>query len=149
MNKLGVHAFVWEKGWSNDEAARAIAKSAEVGYDYIEATALDPSLIDADFTRRQLEQAGIGINFSLGLEFDEDISSGDRQKRARGKQKLLNAVSTCRDCGGSIIGGILYSGFGKYDRPPTKEGIDQSAETLRVVAEVAAQSDITLVLEVV
>jgi len=77
VNKLGVHALVWEAGWSHDECARAIAKSAEVGYDFIEAPALDPSLIDPAFTVKQLEQAGIGINFSLGLDFDSDISSGD------------------------------------------------------------------------
>ena len=149
MNKLGVHALVWEAGWSREECARAIANSAEVGFDFIEAVALDPSRIDPAFTRRQLEQAGIGINFSLGLDFDEDISSGDPEKRARGRRKLENAVSTCRDCGGSIIGGILYSAFGKYDRPPTRDGIEQSAETLREVAAIAARSDITLVLEVV
>ena len=78
MNKLGVHALVWEAGWSHDDCARAIAKTAEVGYDFIEAPALDPGSIDVDFTRRQLEANGIGINFSLGLDADTDISSGDR-----------------------------------------------------------------------
>ncbi|MCO6049620.1 sugar phosphate isomerase/epimerase [Mesorhizobium sp. RP14(2022)] len=149
MNKLGVHALVWEAGWSHEECARAIQKTAEVGYDFIEAPALDPSLIDPDFTRRQLEQAGIGINFSLGLDFNSDISSGDAEKRKRGQKKLEDAIAVCRDCGGSIIGGILYSAFGKYDRPPTADGIAQSAETLRTVAAIAARSDITLVLEVV
>ena len=55
MNKLGLHALVWEAGWSHDECARAIAKTAEVGYDFIEAPALDPSLIDPDFTRLKAE----------------------------------------------------------------------------------------------
>ena len=149
MNKLGVHALVWEAGWSHDECARAIARTAEVGYDFIEAPALDPSLIDPVFTRRQLETAGIGINFSLGLGFDSDISSGDPEKRQRGRRKLEDAVAICRDCGGEYIGGILYSAFGKYDRPPTADGIRQSAETLRDIAEIAAKSGITLVLEVV
>lgn len=149
MNKFGVHALVWEAGWSHDECARAIARTAEVGYDFIEAPALDPSLIDPVFTRRQLEAAGIGINFSLGLDFDSDISSGDPEKRARGKQKLEDAIRVCRDCGGNFIGGILYSAFGKYSTQPTAIGVAQSAETLREVAEIAARSDITLVLEVV
>ncbi|RIX99670.1 sugar phosphate isomerase/epimerase [Aureimonas flava] len=149
MNKLGVHALVWEAGWSHEECARAIGKTAEVGYDFIEAPALDPSLIDVDVTRRELEKAGIGIAFSLGLDFDSDISSGDAQKRARGKQKLEDAIRVCRDCGGTEIGGILYSAFGKYYEPPTREGIRQSAETLSEVAEIAARSNITLCLEVV
>lgn len=149
MNKLGVHALVWEAGWSHDQCARAIAKSAEVGYDFIEAPALDPSSIDPDFTRRELEKNGIGINFSLGLEFDTDISSGDPEKVRRGKEKLEQAVAVCRDCGGQYIGGILYSAFGKYTQPTTSEGVAQAADVLRQVAEVAARSNITLVLEVV
>jgi len=149
MNKLGVHALVWEAGWSHDQCARAIAKSAEVGYDFIEAPALDPSSIDPDFTRRELEKNGIGINFSLGLEFDSDISSGDPEKVRRGKAKLEQAVAVCRDCGGQYIGGILYSAFGKYTQPTTPKGVAQAADVLREVAEIAARSDITLVLEVV
>ncbi|WP_244493793.1 sugar phosphate isomerase/epimerase [Aureimonas sp. AU4] len=102
-----------------------------------------------EFTRRELETAGIGVSFSLGLDFDSDISSGDPEKRERGRRKLEDAVRVCRDCGGRTIGGILYSGFGKYAVPPTREGIRQSAETLARVAEIAARSDITLALEVV
>ncbi|SCB13671.1 sugar phosphate isomerase/epimerase family protein [Rhizobium multihospitium] len=149
MNKLGVHALVWEAGWSRDECARAIANSAEVGYDFIEAPALDPSLIDPEFTRRQLEKNSIGINFSLGLDFETDISSGDKEKGRRGKEKLEQAIAVCRDCGGEYIGGILHSAFGKYTEPTTAAGVAQSVDILRQVAETAAKSNITLVLEVV
>jgi D-psicose/D-tagatose/L-ribulose 3-epimerase len=149
MNKLGVHALVWEKGWSHDECARAIAKTAEVGYDFIEAPALDLSSIDPDFTRRQLEKNGIGINFSLGLDFNADISSGDPEKGRRGKAKLEGAVAVCRDCGGEFIGGILHSAFGKYSGPTTSAGVTQAVDILREVAAIAAKSNITLVLEVV
>ncbi|OED01287.1 MULTISPECIES: sugar phosphate isomerase/epimerase family protein [unclassified Rhizobium] len=149
MNKLGVHALVWEAGWSRDECARAIANSAEVGYDFIEAPALDPSLIDPEFTRRQLEKNGIGINFSLGLDFETDISSGDKEKGRRGKERLEQAIAVCRDCGGEYIGGILHSAFGKYSEPTTAAGVAQSVDILRQVAETAAKSNITLVLEVV
>ncbi|GES49089.1 MULTISPECIES: sugar phosphate isomerase/epimerase family protein [Rhizobium] len=149
MNKLGVHALVWEAGWSRDECARAIANSAEVGYDFIEAPALDPSLIDPEFTRRQLEKNGIGINFSLGLDFETDISSSDKEKGRRGKERLEQAIAVCRDCGGEYIGGILHSAFGKYSEPTTAAGVAQSVDILREVAETAAKSNITLVLEVV
>jgi len=149
MNKLGVHALVWEKGWSHDECARAIARTAEVGFDFIEAPALDPGSIDADFTRRELEKNSIGINFSLGLDVDSDISSGDPEKGRRGKAKLEQAIAVCRDCGGEFIGGILHSAFGKYSQPTTAAGVTQAVDTLREVATLAAKSNITLVLEVV
>ena len=88
MNKLGVHALVWEKGWSHDECARAVARTAEVGFDLIEIPALDPGSIDTGFTRRQLEQAGIGATSSLGLDASTDISSDDRDNERRGQERL-------------------------------------------------------------
>lgn len=149
MNKLGVHALVWEAGWSHDECARAIAKTAEVGYDFIEAPALDPSSIDVDFTRRTLEKAGIGINFSLGLDADSDISSGDLEKAKRGKAKLEQALSVARDLGATHVCGIIHSAFQKNSVPTTPAGVSMAVDFLGQVAEIAAKSGITLGLEVV
>lgn len=149
MNKLGVHALVWEAGWSHDECARAIAKTAEVGYDFIEAPALDPSSIDVDFTRRRLEEAGIGINFSLGLDADSDISSGDLEKAKRGKAKLEQALSVARDLGATHVCGIIHSAFQKNSMPTTAAGVSMAVDFLGQVAEIAARSGITLGLEVV
>jgi D-psicose/D-tagatose/L-ribulose 3-epimerase len=149
MNKLGVHALVWEAGWSHEECTRAIARTAEVGYDFIEAPALNPGSIDVDFTRRQLELNGIGINLSLGLDADTDISSGDKEKAARGKQKLEDAVRVARDLGAQYVCGILHSAFQKNVWPTTSAGVAMSAEVLAQVAETAAASGITLGLEVV
>jgi len=149
MNKLGVHALVWEAGWSHDESARAIAKTAEVGYDFIEASALDPRSFDVDFTRRQLEKNGIGINFSLGLDADTDISSGDRDKAARGKKRLEEALTLARDTGGTHVCGILYSAFQKYSVPTTAAGVAMAVDVLGEIAEIASRSGITIGLEVV
>src|SRR5947209_211811 len=149
MNKLGVHAFVWAKGWSNEEAARAIAATAEVGYDLIEIAALDPKTVDVDFTRRALEQAGIGVTASLGLEGNEDISSNNRDNEKRGQAKLERAVAMARDVGATHVCGILESAFQKYSIPTTLEGVKRSAEVLAKVAEIAARSNIMLGLEVV
>lgn len=149
MNKLGVHALVWEAGWSHDECSRAIARTAEVGYDFIEAPALDPGSIDIDFTRRQLEKNGIGINFSLGLDADTDISSGDREKAARGKKRLEDAVALARDAGATHVCGILHSAFQKNTVPTTPAGVAMSVDIIGQVAEIAAKSGITLGLEVV
>lgn len=149
MNKLGVHALVWETGWTHDECARAIARTAETGYDFIETPALDPSSIDVDHTRRRLEAAGIGITYSMGLDADTDISSGDREKAARGKRRLEEALAVARDTGGTHLCGILHSAFQKNAVPTTAAGVAMSVEILQQVAETAAASGITLGLEVV
>lgn len=149
MNKLGVHALVWETGWSHDECSRAIARTAEVGYDFIEAPALDPGSIDIDFTRRQIEKNGIGINLSLGLDADTDISSGDKEKAARGKKRLRDALSVARDLGATHVCGVLHSAFQKNTVRTTAAGVAMSVDVIGQVAEIAAKSGITLGLEVV
>ena len=149
MNKLGVHAFVWAKGWSKDECARAVANTAEVGFDLIELAALDPKSIDVDFTRRELEKAGIGCTASLGLEAHEDISSNDRENERRGQAKLEQAIAMARDVGATHVCGILESAFQKYTVPTSPDGVKRSAEVLQRVAAVADKSGIVLGLEVV
>lgn len=149
MNKLGVHAFVWEKGWSNEEASRAIARTAEVGFDLIEMSVMDPKLVDVEHTRRELERAKIGGTMSFGLDASTDISSNDPEKTRAGQARLIEYIHLCRDLGATHLCGILHSAFQKYAVPTTKEGVARSVDVLRHVGEIAAESHITLGLEVV
>ncbi len=149
MNKLGVHAFVWEKGWNREQSARAIARTAETGYDLIEISAMDLDEIDAAHTRAALAKHGLGCTFSFGLAAHEDIASNDPVKTGAGEAKLMKAVALARDLGATHVAGILYSAFQKYAVPPTAEGIARSVEVLQRVAAEAARHDVTLGLEVV
>ncbi len=149
MNKLGVHAFVWERGWSHDECARAIARTAEVGYDLIEVSSIDLASIDVGFTRKQLEAHSIGATMSFGLDAETDISSGDPEKSKRGQARLEQAIAIARDIGATHVCGILSSAFQKYAVPTTAAGVAAAVEVLRRVADTAARSNITIGLEVV
>jgi D-psicose/D-tagatose/L-ribulose 3-epimerase len=149
MNKLGVHALVWVGGWSHDECERAIAQTAELGFDLIEIPALDPSSIDSAFTRRMLDRYRLGTTLSLGLDASTDISSGDPEREARGEARLMQVLSIARDIGATHVCGILYSAFQKYFEPPTEAGIARSVEVLRRIGETAAQNGIVIGLEVV
>jgi D-psicose/D-tagatose/L-ribulose 3-epimerase len=100
-----------------------------------------------DFTRRQLEKAGIGCTASLGLEAHEDISSNDRENEKRGHAKLERAIAMARDVGATHVCSILESAFQKYYKPTTPEGVKRSVEVLQRVAEVAAASNIMLGLD--
>ncbi|CAN5919394.1 sugar phosphate isomerase/epimerase [soil metagenome] len=149
MNKLGVHALVWVGGWSHEECERAIAQSAETGFDLIEIAALDPSSIDTAFTRKMLDKYKIGATISLGLDDSTDISSENREKQARGEARLLQVLDLARDIGATHVCGILYSAFQKYFEPATEAGISASVDVLRRIGEKAAQDHITIGLEVV
>jgi D-psicose/D-tagatose/L-ribulose 3-epimerase len=148
-NRLGLHANVWVAGWSEAEAARAIDKTAEFGFDLIEISAMDLLKINVDDTRKRLDKAGIGVTMSLGLDAQRDISSADPARVAAGEAHLTNVVGIARDLGATHVCGILYSAFQKYDQPPTAAGVASSIAVMARVAEKAAASGITLGMEVV
>jgi len=149
MNKLGVHALVWVGGWTHAECERAIAQTAEIGYDLIEIAALDPGAIDRAYTRKMLDRYKIGTTMSLGLDASTDVSSTDPEKRARGQARLMQVLEVAQDIGATHVCGILYSAFQKYAVPPTEAGIAASVDVLRRIGEQAAKHDITIGLEVV
>ncbi len=149
MNKLGVHAFVWTAEWTNENAARAIALTKETGFDLIELSSMDLGRIDTDFTRRELERAGLGATMSFGLDASQDVSSDDPERVRAGEQQLLRGVTIARDVGATHVCGILYSAFQKYAVPTTADGVSRSIEVVRRVAEKAAESGVVLGMEVV
>jgi D-psicose/D-tagatose/L-ribulose 3-epimerase len=148
-NKLGVHALVWVGGWSHEECERAMAQTAEIGFDLIEIPALDPSSIDSAFTRKMLDKYKLGTTMSLGLDDSTDISSGDPDKQRRGEARLMQVLDVARDIGATHVCGILYSAFQKYFEPPTAAGIAGSIDVMRRIGEAAAKDNITIGLEVV
>src|SRR4051812_50065225 len=105
----GVHALVWTGGWSPDEARRAIASTAEAGYDLIEIAPIDPTGFDGDMTARLLQEHGLQVSASLGLSADTDVSSEDPSVVARGRERLATALSVLRDAGGAPLCGVPYS----------------------------------------
>ena len=149
VNKLGVHALVWVGGWSHNECERAIAQTAEIGFDLIEIPALDLSAIDSAFTRKMLDRYRLGTTMSLGLDASTDISSQDRDSQARGEARLMQVLEVARDIGATHVCGILYSAFQKYFDPPTEAGTAASVDVMRRVGEQAARHGITIGLEVV
>ncbi len=147
MNKLGIHALVWTGGWSEAESERAIAATAELGFDLIEIPLLDPAKVDPPRTRRQLEAHGIAAATSLGLNFAADISSADAEVAARGEALLNDALTVTGEVGADYMGGVIYSALGKYPGPATEEGRRHCVEALARLATRAREMGVTLGLE--
>ncbi|MCZ2805829.1 sugar phosphate isomerase/epimerase [Modestobacter sp. VKM Ac-2983] len=143
----GVHALVWTGSWTREEARRAIAATAEAGYDLIEIAPIDPTGFDADMTAELLQEHGLQVSASLGLSADTDVSSEDPEVVARGRERLAAALGVLRDSGGTTLCGVLYSKLGKYDAPATERGRANSQEAIAWLADKAAESGITLALE--
>ena len=149
MNQIGVHAAVWAGGWSDAESRHAIAETKAAGYDYIELMLFHPAGINIDRTRGLLAEFGLGVTSSLGLGWDNDISSEDSAVAARGEALLNDVIAANAGLGSKYLVGVIYSALGKYARPATPRGRANCIATLQRLARRAADDGITLGLEVV
>jgi D-psicose/D-tagatose/L-ribulose 3-epimerase len=147
--RLGVHALVWVGGWSPAEARKAIAATAEAGYDLIEIPLLDPSGVDAKDTRSVLDEYGIAAGCSLGLSDATNVSSEDPEAVAAGKALLAEALRATVDLGADYLGGVLYGVLGRHEAPVTERGYANAVEAMRELCEAAASEGVTIGLEVV
>ena len=149
MRRLGIHSFVWTSGQTQDGLEMALRKSAEHGYRTIEFAYLRPEKFNLGQLSKLAQSLDVEIGVTMGLPLDKDISSEDSAVVAAGTEMLADAVRAVRDIGGNKLGGILYSAHTKYNRQPTKRGWDNSVAAIANTAELAQQSGVDLVLEVV
>jgi len=115
----------------------------------IEFAYLRPEKFDLDRLARKARDLDIEIVVTMGLPAEADVSGEDAATVARGRGVLSDAVKAVRDIGGVRLGGILYSMHGKYARMPTRRGWMNSAEAIAATAEVAKESGVQIVLEIV
>lgn len=149
MGRLGIHSFVWTGGQTQDGLEMALRKSAEHGYRTIEFAYLRPEKFDLDRLAKLAQSLDVEIGVTMGLPPDKDVSSEDPAVVAAGEAMLADAVRAVRDIGGNKLGGILYSSHTKYNRQPSKRGWQNSVAAIAKTAEIANQSRVALVLEVV
>ncbi|MBL4928086.1 sugar phosphate isomerase/epimerase family protein [Fuscibacter oryzae] len=149
MRRLGIHSFVWTNGQTQEGLEMALEKSAEHGFRMIEFAYLRPERFNLDRLATKAQALGVEIVVTMGLPADADVSSDDKAVVAKGTAMLADAVRTVRDIGGIRLGGILYSMHGKYQKMPTQTGWMNSAGAIAATAEVAKDSGVQIVLEVV
>ena len=149
MKRLGIHSFVWTDGRTQEGLERALSKSAEHGYRCIELAYLRPERFDLDSLARHARDLDVQIGVTMGLPWDKDVTSDDPGVADAGKALLADAVRAVRDIGGDKLGGILYSGHGKYDHAPTEDGRKRAVQAIAETAEIARDAGIDLVLELV
>lgn len=148
-NPLGIHALVWTGSWAEDELDRAMALSAEIGYEVIEIPRFDPSKVNADWFRKRLDAHGLDVVITSALAWDADISSSDPAIAAKGETMLLDMISVSRDLDARLLGGILFSALGKYPSGPTAKGREHAIASLRKAADKAESLGLPMALELV
>lgn len=148
-NLLGVHAGVWIGSWTAENIRTAITRTTEAGYGLLEITATDTSSIDVADLAAELSRSGLAASVSMGLTFDADVSSEDPAVRARGVQRLAQALDLAEAVGAQHLVGCLYSALGKYPGPASAASWDNAAAAVADLAVEAAGRGVAVGLEIV
>ena len=149
MNTIGIHGMVWVGGFSRPEAEHAVTSTARAGYSLIELPPVDPSTLDLPYLRMLLDDNGLSVSATLGLDEATDVSSEDPVIVRSGRERLLRAAEMVAELGGNYLGGVIYSKLGRYTEPVSSAGRANSVESMALLADQAASSGIRVGLEVV
>ena len=153
MNKLGIFMNFWEKNWDADHK-KYIRKAAKIGFDVLEFQA-QPLLEMSDDHIRELkkeaDEVGIELTYSLGLDRGYDVSSLDENIRRGGVTYLQNIIRKMHVGGGTLLSGVSYAGWGTPDNmgDSKKPFWDQSVKSMKEIIKVAEDCGVTYCVEAV
>ncbi|GHD44470.1 sugar phosphate isomerase/epimerase [Mycetocola manganoxydans] len=146
---IGAHALVFSGSFEHEGLTRAIEKTRQAGFDLIEIPLMDPYNFDRMLAARLLEDNGLAVSASLGLNDSTDLTSDDPDVVAAGERMLEECLDIVHAMGGRNLCGVIYSAMKKYMAPATASGRASSAAALGRLASRAEGLGIHLSLEVV
>jgi D-psicose/D-tagatose/L-ribulose 3-epimerase len=147
--QIGVHGLVFTGRFDEAGLETAIAGTRAAGFDLLELPLMDPFAIDGALVRRMLDDHGVAMTSSLGLDAAHDLSSEDAAVSREGETLLERAIDVVAEAGGQHLCGVIYSAMRKYMAPATEAGRANSATALRRLGDRAAAAGVTLSLEIV
>lgn len=144
MIRFGAHAFIWEAGWDDESAERAISSAAAAGLDFIEIPLLDTDRFDPQHARALLKEYGIGATVSLGLPPESTLP--DHPEAA--ERFLERVLRQAHEIESPTVSGVIYGTLGSLPgRPPTESDLATVAESLKRTAKAASALGIRIGLE--
>ncbi|MGO3649722.1 sugar phosphate isomerase/epimerase family protein [Agrococcus casei] len=147
--RIGCHGFVFSGKFDEAGIRTAIEGVQKAGFDFIEMPLMDPFSFDEEAAKRVLEETGIEMTASLGLNADTDVSSEDPAVVERGEALLRRAVDIVAHVGGTDLCGVIYSALQKYSQPASDLSRQHSAEAIRRIGAYAAERGVVVSLEIV
>lgn len=150
--KIGTYFAYWAKEWKVNYL-EFIPKAAAAGFDVLEISSGIVDLSDEECAqlKKAAKDAGLILTACLGIPENMDVSSEDEETRRRGIEFMKKLFVAMHKCGIEKIGGILYAYWPcDYSKPVNKEAARaRSIESVREMADFAAQYGITMELETV
>jgi len=146
--KFGLNLLLWT-GELHDGLLPVLESIKKMGYDGVELPLFNTSLDYAAWGKR-LDDLGLGrTSVTIRGEADNPISS-DPAVRAKGIENTKRAIDCAQAAGATALVGPFHSALGYFSGAgPTADEWKWGVESMRPVAEHAAQAGVVLGLEAV
>ncbi|MDD3337706.1 MAG: sugar phosphate isomerase/epimerase [Lachnospiraceae bacterium] len=154
MNKLGIFINFWENTWNVDHI-KYMKKAKDIGFDILEFQAqplLEMSHAHMDEMKKNADELGIELTYSLGLDPRFDVSSKDEQIRLGGVEYLKRIVECVGYMGGKLLSGVSYAGWRCCDVDPVsgkQQLLENSLKSMREIVRTAEDNGVTYCVEAV
>lgn len=121
-----------------------------MGYGLIEVAYQDRAEVGAAEIRAAAERSGLRLSVAGDFTGGRDLSAEDPELRLQGCRYLIECVEFATQLGADVVAGPMYSAVGKRRLLPPAERRqqwDRAVESIRSVAEVAADRGVRLAIE--
>ena len=146
MQGFGVHTSLWSLDWTRKAAELAIPEAKRYGLAFVEIALLDPPAVDAEHTRKLLDQHELTAVCSLGLPDD----SRPTNNPGKALEFLTMALDKTAATGAKALSGVIYGSIGeRTGKPPTQAELDAVASVMEKAAAHARKLGLELGLEAV
>ena len=153
MNALGIFMNFWEKNWDADHI-KYINKAADIGFDILEFQAQPLLEMSKDHMlkiKKEADERGIELTYSLGLDPAYDVSSSNEGIRLGGIEYLKRIVEKVSFMNGKIISGVSYAGWGTSNKviDDKKALVDRSISSMKEIVKTAEDYGVIYCVEAV
>jgi D-psicose/D-tagatose/L-ribulose 3-epimerase len=149
MRTLGIGLMYWASRWSDDQLP-FLRKAQQAGFDAVEISLITGGDLDVASYQKALDQLGLRPYCIMGLNSQTDITSPDIATRRAGIEYIKRALEAVNKLGSPILCGLPYIQWLYF--PPDGDFQayrDRCAASLREVAIVASDLNVTICLEVI
>lgn len=148
--KFGVNTFVWVSPFTTEAAEPLANKVKQFGFDILEISIEEPTLVDAEKVKAVLDVRGLEAAVCGAFGLSRNLCSEDPQLVRNAKEYIKSLVDAAAILDAKAVSGPMYSSVGKdhYDDPVArKKEWDRAVVGMQEMADYAAGKGIKLALE--
>lgn len=148
--KFGVNTFVWSSPCTTAVVKELAPKVKAMGFDILEISVEDPSLIDWKLAKEVLKANKLDGIVCGAFGPDRNICSNDPGIRENAKNYIRNLIDAAQIIGSEVITGPMYSSVGKdhlETEQARKDEWNRAVLGIREMADYADNKGIKLAFE--